>query len=236
MKRVALVLGSISLLGATVFVAAQFLDSREATQTDSVSAGTNVSFTGGMLTTSNRSNLSVCVDAAGGATSVSADVEKVRQAIDDGLAGVADVYINAQQYQRDVEVTSGCPAPTAALTAAELAERPSTQRHSDLLGDPVRLASPSQHRVFVYFVPADVYDLAFSSKPYARGAAEFLCEGHVCAEVTTGLYVRPSVSADVLSEGLRDVIGFLPSAAEGDPPYDPGEAERLREAELELRP
>lgn len=204
--------------------------------TPTASAVTNVVFSGGMLTTSNRANLSVCIDAAGGGTIASAEVERVRQAMDDGLASVADLYGDAEQYQQGLETSSGCPPPTGALTATELAERPNGQRHGDLLGDPVRLTDPSQHRVFVYFVPPDLYSLAFSSKPYAKGPAEFLCGGHECAEVTTGLYVTPSVSPSVLSEALLDAIGYLPSAAAGDPPRDRQEVEQQRQDELELSP
>ncbi|MCH8994961.1 MAG: hypothetical protein IH959_08365 [Chloroflexi bacterium] len=204
------------------------------TEADPVGARGNVTFTTTILATSNRSHLSVCVDGAGGGTATATDVAQVRQALDTGLANLEGVYTTAADYRLGITVSAGCPPPTAALTADELGEQSRT-RYGDLLVDPVSVrvpagGAPSEHRVFVYFVPHDVYGAAFGAKPYAMGSAEFLCgAGYNCAEVTTAQYVTPSVNADVLSDAALDAIGFLPSA--GDPPMSPQERnERTRQA------
>jgi len=205
------------------------------TEVDPVGARGNVTFTTTILATSNRSHLSVCVDGAGGFSISGAEVERVRQALDSGLGSLGEEYIHAPKYRQEAEVSRGCPPPTSALTADELGEQSRT-RYGDLLVDPVSVRvpagdAPSEHRVFVYFVPPDVYGAAFGAKPYAMGSAEFLCgAGYNCAEVTTALYVTPLVDADVLSDAALDAIGFLLSTA-GDPPMSPQERnERTRQA------
>lgn len=225
---------SVFLLTALVVALAVFgnsLHDHAPSATSHVRAGGEVSFVEGILSTSHRSNLSVCVDGAGGATIGNDAILAVQQALEQGLESVSTVYSDALMHLENSTVSAGCPPPTAALTSEELAS--AIRKHGDLHGEPAFLWSPdapSEHRVFVYFVPSDVYASVFGTKPYAEGAAEFFCEALTCAEVTTAIYVSESVVVSTLADGLLDAIGYLPTDA-GDAPRSPEERnQKTREA------
>lgn len=205
-------------------------------ETGVASAGGSVTEVTGLLGTSNRANLSLCVDGAGGFTLSAQDVANVRRALADGLTSVRDRFPGAAKYREGAEVSEGCPPATAALTAAELADREAdgTAKAGDIPGNPIRIPgtgdTPSSHVLYVYIVPEDVYERTFATAgPWAKGAAEMLCFGHACAQVTTALYVPPRIDAARLMEGVLSSIGLGPPLV--DPPISPEEQnERMRQA------
>lgn len=67
---------------------------------------------------------------------------------------------------------------------------------------------PSPHRLFVYLVAPDVYGDYFGTEPWVIAAAEMLCSGHVCGEVTTAVYVPAGVDEGVLGEAMAWALGL----------------------------
>ena len=176
---------------------------------------------GGLLT-SNRSQLSVCVDAGAGSSIDLATVDSVSDAVE----RVFDGNISRQlSYPSERSVSLGCP-PATALTGKVLGH---VALH-DFDGGGILISPPNlpnEHRVFVYVVPDAAYAQSFGEVPYATGTAEFLCYP-ICSAVTTSLYVTPSATTDVLREGLIDALGLRNRQ---DPPRDPTEVEqKIRDA------
>jgi len=187
-----------------------------------------VRFARGGLATSNRSRLSICVDGARGAAVAAAEVEAISRGLDDLFAAGRYSLV----YGGEHLVVVGCPPPTA-LSAVP---RSRDARHGSDGGGVYLYApeGPSEHRVFVYVIPPDVYNASFGSEPFATGTAEFLCQGHECAAVTTSLYITPSVAANVLREGLLDALGLHGRVS--DPPQDPTAVQQQREEALTPQP
>lgn len=225
-----LLIGLVGISAALLFISG----SNDGNESGEVSAEGRVSFTTGILGTSNRSNLSVCVDGVGGHAVAAPEVAMVRRALVEGLTSVSDVYQRATDYRDGAEVSAGCPAHTAALTVAELAawEASGDASADDIPGSPINVRgpdTPSSHLLFVYIIPSDVYGRVFGAEAeWAKGAAEMLCGGHSCAQVTTALYVSPSIDPAELSAGLLSGIGY--GEPEVDPPMSPEERnERTRQ-------
>lgn len=161
---------------------------------------------GGLLRVSNRTNLSLCVDGAGGFSVSDDDVDRVRNALETVLAAADDP---PSEYS-DPVVSLGCPPPVA-LTGRRLSI---LDRHS-LEVSPLESASDvSRHRFHVYVVPPEVYETSFGGDTYATTAEEFICESDVCTSVTRGLYVTPSTSSDVIGRALRAGLVLLPPLPE----------------------
>lgn len=104
-------------------------------------------------------------------------------------------------------VRAGCPhghlQPSPSLGQAELAA--------------VRGAveQPSTTSTFVFVVPTEQLPV-LEKRGYLRQAYESQCDGHVCSEVTTALFISPSVlqSADELRKALIVGLGIDPSGGE----------------------
>jgi len=177
----------------------------------------------GGLATRNRLELSICVDGAGGESISPTRVAAVQRAIDNGLSRELDRF-HEPPYPPTGQATSGCPAASVPLGASLTAYE--AEEYAARVEVP---AEPSGHRVFVYVLPDAIYAATFGSESYIRTTAELLCEEHVCAEVTTGLYVPESVSAEMLEVGLVDALGLI---SREDPPMDATEAEERRRREV----
>ncbi len=158
----------------------------------------------GSLGVGTRDHLSVCVD---GDARTATEMAAVRQEL--------DVIRNASAQNRErygtPEAVEGCPPPLA------LSGPPPTsavERHE--MTDQTRLIwlpdTPSQHLVFVYFLPADVYAAYFGDVPYEDAGGEQLCEQGECWGVTVSLYLPESYDSSSLQFGLLDAIGIVPSS------------------------
>lgn len=156
-----------------------------------------------LLETSNRTELSLCVDGAGGFTPAQAQVQLVRQALDGAVAVVPSLPTEYGQRA----VSAGCPPPTAMIGRPVPEDEPWTGVVRVGAGAP---RDPSLHRLFVYFVSPDAYALHFGAKPYFRTIAEEMCQVDECWGVTGALYVSPSITADTLREALIDNLNLRP--------------------------
>ncbi len=170
---------------------------------------TGVDFSGDLLATTNRSILSVCVDGTPGYALTQDDLDAVTEALDRGFEGLAgpDAVFN-ERYGEDTRVIQGCPTPTVTL-GATLASK----EVSELTTRSFDAASP--HRMFVYLVAPLAFDVTFpEERPFVRGAAEMLCRGDQCAEVTTALYVKSDIDPDPLTEALLYSLGLREPGSE----------------------
>jgi len=163
----------------------------------------------GFLATTNRTNLGVCVDGTPGYAVNQRDLDAVAEALAESADRLDDGYDDTTVRQvRDGRVVHGCPPPSVGVGKVLGPEALDEALHGEATRS-TDAASP--HLVFVYFVDRGSFAATFGDEPYIEGTAEMLCEGHVCAGVTTTLYVPDSVSAYDLQLGITDAIGLIGS-------------------------
>jgi hypothetical protein len=158
----------------------------------------------GLLVTANRERLAICVQAVGTDAGAEMDVKRRIEALLPQLMEHPR-WRPAGLGAAPPVVDIGCPSDPALL-------RPGAHPKG---GDPsssslVLEASP--YLVFVFILPQAEIDRLFSNWPYRKVPQENLCEGHVCFEVTTGLYLSPGEAqqAPFLLESLLKAIGLEP--------------------------
>lgn len=153
-----------------------------------------------MLATDNRERLSFCLNRVPEEDPQAEDVDKLRRAIAKAHASLEVGHV-VRPYLESHNITpGGCPVPS--VPVEEQAPTP-----DDKFGHPVRVETPSEQRVFVYFLPEDSYSVTFEDRPYYETSAEMLCSGDQCWEVTTAIYAPWSLKEDVLAEAVLDALG-----------------------------
>jgi hypothetical protein len=157
-----------------------------------------------------RTHLSLCVEGAGGYSISGEDVTAVQAALDEGLAEQPVIPLEFEQR----EVMSGCPPPSEPLGTSTMILGLYAPHYGD--GDD----GPSEHRLFVYKTTTEVYRATFGSQPYAKGSAEFVCEGDACRGVTTAVYIPTSASDATLIEALLDGLLLRPRTPNPEPTLD----------------
>lgn len=160
-----------------------------------------------------RSHLSVCVAGTEAYEISDEEVDDVHSALEAGLAEVDEV----PSEFGDWEVVAGCPAPVETL-GTPLKYYPGF--------DAAHVDVPSEHMVFVYFVPEDVYHVTFGDEAYTLSTEEMVCEGDVCVGVTLGLYVPATVTSGLLKMALLDGLVLLPREPEPEQTLDWTSCER----------
>ena len=174
------------------------------------------------LLTGNRATLDVCIQGSGGSVAGATDIASLSSALGDVAA--SEYY--AAHYPPDPVVTEGCPASTLLQGIPVSSYRPSD--HAVRLDDS---QLPSRHRVQIYIVPPDEYGVVFGDEPFFRVAAEFVCRGRQCGNVTTGVYVPSGIGTTQLTTALLQVLGLqLPPP---DPVWDPAVVEEKIRTEVE---
>lgn len=172
------------------------------TQSSSESAGRVDS----PLLTGNRTEVSICVEDLTSAGTV--DVASVQQAAAD--VKTAPSWARANLDGVDVRVVAGCDAEPHLLSAGV------TFKNGGFIetGDFGRTDSPSEHRLMVFILDDAETERLFGDAASRTAVQESLCEGGVCSEVTTGLYLSASEVSDVktLAGRLSRAIGILPPA------------------------
>ena len=158
------------------------------------------------LISNNRTHLSLCVGGEDGTGASEADVEAVRVALEQGLAAQAEIPPEFSQR----EVTSGCPLPSVPLgdRASGVGE----------FGDNVD--EPSEHLLFVYLIPPELYSSTFDSEPFVNGSAQFVCEYDQCTKATMALYLPSSATNEDIRQALLDTLRLLPREPIPDPTFD----------------
>lgn len=91
-------------------------------------------------------------------------------------------------------VETNCAAATTPFLlrpgAASIKGKPSGDFRS------LDVTQAGRFRLFVFVLPQNRIDTIFGDSPYRAAAQEFLCRGHVCNEVSTGVYVSPQELRD----------------------------------------
>ena len=160
-----------------------------------------------------RRELSICVAGLGGHTFESSDVTRISTALDAGLAKFSDLPEEAGTRRR----TEG-RQPTR-IPLGEATGGPGTYARAVEGVD-----SPSEHFMFVYFLPEDLYTATFPHfDRYALGAAESFCAGDECETATLGLFLPSNAGADAIENALLEALRLAPSTrVGGDPELTPG--------------
>lgn len=155
---------------------------------------------------SGRTHFSICVDGAAGFVLGDLDVERVRDALESTIPNVREDawYLSILE---GATVAEGCP--DSALPLGEFIEY-RTARYASI----VEVAS--EHKVFVYYLPDDVFDATFDEKKYFLAGAEICCMTGNDVEATTAVYVRQSATVGKLGEAIMHAIGFQFYCAPGD--------------------
>ena len=167
---------------------------------------------GNLLFTSNRTELSVCVDGAEGYDLTGEEVDAVAEALENSLASVPDP---PNEYAKR-GVSEKCPRGTVlSYVGSDVVGGGRLDEYDWSLGDvfigyPDGPSEPSEHLVFLYFVTPDGYNQSFDSEPYFRHTAESLIVGDVISGVTTALYVRSTATTADLETALTGVLNILP--------------------------
>ena len=162
------------------------------------------------LISDTRSRLSLCVDGAGGFNASDEDTQEVREALEQGLA--AENSLPAE-YAEPVVVPDCPPAPDELGAVRGTSLGIYGQSFSE--GE-----TPSEHRLFVYFIAPELFEMSWPGEPYGLGTAELACRADVCLTVTGSLYVSSSVSGRDLRDGLLDSLLLLPREPNPEPILD----------------
>ena len=153
----------------------------------------------------NRDDLSICVDGAGGLSASDADVELVRDGLDSITANLGEKgYLS---YIVEAKTPQGCPEPPL-----ELGKAINKYEAARLM---YRLRVPSEHFVFVYFLPEDIYQATFGDEPYFGVGVEMCCMTGNDASVTYSVYSTRSIDEDTLGQALMHAMGFADYCAPG---------------------
>ena len=202
---VVLIAVGLAALGAACASSSEQPDVAESAPSDMLAGGSR-------LITSNRTNLSLCVDGAEGHAVDDAELTAVRRALDDAVTSATDAPTEYAERQ----VTVGCPPATAIkLVGTDIAEGNKLDEFdwslgAVFIGQAGAPAEPSPHRVFVYLVEPAVYSQSFESEPYFRNTAERLCLGDECIGVTTAVYLRTTATDEDFRFALSHVLNLVP--------------------------
>ncbi|OGO48290.1 MAG: hypothetical protein A2W34_06685 [Chloroflexi bacterium RBG_16_64_32] len=156
----------------------------------------------GLLLTSNRDRLAICVQAVGVDSSLQ---KKAKSEIEEALTEVAR---HPRWEASGLGVASpvvdiGCPSPPSVYRAGVRLDRAGGK---GLLVSPLVLVDePSEYRAFVFILPPSEFDRLFAgAEPYV--SEELFAMG----EVTTGLYLSSAELNDQpsLTEKLKRPIGL----------------------------
>jgi hypothetical protein len=160
----------------------------------------------GFLAAPGRDRLSICLRRVPAEPLDDRTKEQLTRAIDEAAANLNEWQWAKKFFDARSREVTVCPPPSAML--------PTPPRHDSVRR--VDVTTVSEHRVFVYFVATPVYEDTFREDPFSRAAAEMLCSGHQCAEVTTALYVPADIRTEGLARGLREALGLY-DPCEGRP-------------------
>jgi hypothetical protein len=190
--HLALLAAGVVLISAFAFVAATRLGSQ----------GGQAVRVEGTLLTANRDRLRLCVQAAPRDPATEGRAVSLIQSALAELKGRHPRWLAAGLKEEQPVVEPGCPSDPALL-------RPGAE---PIVGDPYtsRVTEPSKYRVFVFILPQAEIDRLFARWPLRQVVQEFICLGHVCPEVTSGLYLSMEEieNRQFLSDALAKSIGL----------------------------
>ncbi len=176
----------------------------------------------GVLLAPGRTHLSLCVDAGGGREASDDDFAIVQEALDQAIGGLTVVPPEIGEPSLRV----GCPPAVEftgeSRTSVDYYQTANVETDEDSL---------SEHRIFVYFIPEDVFLDAYLGGPFGWEVSELLCEHELvtpnptelsergrwpfrdsprneCDGMTHGLYVPDGADAEDVSAGILRLLGL----------------------------
>ncbi len=157
-------------------------------------ADSTITLTGWPLRTSNRSHVSVCVDGAVGFEITEEHRMTVQRALDDILGGIPDPVPELAEWL----VVRGCP-PAPNLFARGI--------NVGLEGFGPKVSRPSEHLVFVYFLPEESEYFLPESFGLIQ-TTELSCVNYRCHNVTSGIYKKASADSEQFRNELLSALRF----------------------------
>lgn len=155
----------------------------------------------GILLTANRDQLAICVQAEGVSETMT-DLARTNILATWPTIAANPLWEWAGVGNSAPLVELGCPAgPTY--------PDPGTGS-SVFLAEKRVVPVPSQYKVFVFILPKTNLDLMLGPDASRVAAQEMFCEGHICEEVTTGLYLSDEDigNSATLIDLIEDAIGL----------------------------
>lgn len=162
------------------------------------------------LVTSNRTTLSICVDSK--TPDVSNQTLKASIAAALGQVTAHPDFVPAGLAVAPPQVDVGCPGPARMLLPGFNSDSGSATAES------ANVVQPSEYRTFVFVVPRQTATLPDGNVVH-EVPQEYLCEGEVCPEVTTALYLTPGDLSDPVSlvRMLTGAVGLDPDPTTPEP-------------------
>jgi hypothetical protein len=154
----------------------------------------------------------MCVEVAPGlALSTAVAADRIEVALAAALASPEGVA--AQLDHLELEVTQGCPH-------GYVAPDPETGRDPVLPAVRGQVDQPLNVDILLFVVSEEDAEYLEPYGGFGRRAYESTCEGHVCWEVTTAIYLTPAVfeSDDLLYEVLVEALGIRAAAGDSGGP------------------
>jgi hypothetical protein len=162
----------------------------------------------GILATSNRDHLAICVRGVGVSPGEEAEVTAAVRA---ALPKLAEnpAWWKAAAGLPPPTVDNDCPAKPAIYDpdAWVAGQEPRSLSDPLLFGRIVSL--PDAHRVVVYVIPEDeLVRIGADRLPFSH--EEVVCRGDQCIEVTSGVYVAPGAASagEMIRLDIATVLGF----------------------------
>jgi hypothetical protein len=177
------------------------------------SSPTPVFHTGGLLRSSNRDHLAVCIDTS-----------NIRNTPDVEASALSDIEMAFSQVRqhplwggiaspelaaRSPEFTSGCPATPAFYDKDAGPWDPDDERVTENRGR--RVEQPSPYLFHVYVLPEEeIFRIVGPSGNLHSGTEEVICDHDLCFPVTAGLYFSSTELQDTASVAreIEDLIGL----------------------------
>jgi|FLYL01.1.fsa_nt_gi hypothetical protein len=190
--QLAVLAAGVVLISAFAFVAATRLGSQ----------GDQGIWQEGLLITANRDRLRLCVQAVPRDPAAEGRAVSLIQSALAELKARHPLWRSAGLKEAQPVVEPGCPSDPALL-------HPGAE---PIVGDPYtsRVTEPSKYRVFVFILPQAEIDRLFARWPLRQAIQESICQGHVCSEVTSGLYLSTEEieNRQFLYDALAKTIGL----------------------------
>jgi hypothetical protein len=154
----------------------------------------------GLLSTTNRDRLALCVQAVGVDSALQAEAKSHIEKLLPQLEQHPNWALSGLEDTPPPVVDDGCPTADAALL------RPGADVKGGAPGSAV--AEPSPYQAFVFILPQSEIDRLFEGWPLRSVSQELLREGDVGLPVTTGIYMSieeirsPSFLSDTMVKGI----------------------------------
>jgi hypothetical protein len=176
----------------------------------------HVELSGGGLLVASRDRLAICIKPVAGASVNSA---RARSAVEDALQELArDPRWSQAAYAKTPPAVDVNCSEEPAIFAPTVTVTTGSAQSSRLHVGRRDVTAPSKYLTIVFVLPDDLMERYFFGltasefAKYRNESEELVCEGHVCIEVTRGLYLlsHEIIDPPLVLSALRKVLGYEP--------------------------